>query len=256
MSRKPEPHEIEHTCAKVYGAAGRARPRPESTWPVYNPVKAAQYAAAVPHHLDPVQILAEASSECVENATPELFLRTLHPTPGAHVAIATAYRAADGSIATSKAGTWESGVTDPADVNSLATGQLGVYHNINEVCAGGGWKLTDVVSYRYALLESDQDDQDEWLRILLLARLAIVAIYRSGGRSTHALYLMGAQTAEEWEPRTTAVMLEIAQFGADPAVRKPSQLSRLPGCMREEKGRLQELLYLNADPDGGAIWTP
>ena len=51
------------------------------------------------------------------------------------------------------------------------------------------------------------------------------------------------------EAAATAASLvgQVSYFG------QPSQLSRLPQCLRTDKGRWQKLLYLDPEPDGVPI---
>jgi hypothetical protein len=246
--------EVSRTVARAYQSQSTGLPatKREESYPPYDPALAARFASLVPQSIDPVLLLAEESAEVVESAAPDLTLRTLGRT-GEHFSIATGYRVGN-DVLPSPRGTWEYDATEPDEVNKFATGELAAWFNCNPVVPGGTWKLPDLTDWRYALLESDKVDEDTWLRILLLARLPIVAIYRSGKRSVHCLYRVDATSPEDWCAKVRPIMHEMVTLGADKATFKPAQLTRLPGCMRGQTGRLQELLYLNGSPSGEPIY--
>jgi hypothetical protein len=109
-----------------------------------------------------------------------------------------------------------------------------------------------VTAWRYGVLESDHGERDSlWRKVLVQLPLRIVAIYTSGGRSTHALYRLPdtATTKVDFDKYVRgegkSIKNQLVPLGADPNVFKGVQLSRLPGCRREEKGTMQRLLYFN-----------
>ena len=56
-----------------------------------------------------------------------------------------------------------------------------------------------VNSWRYLVLESDEADANDWLKMLIQVPLPIVAMYSSGGRSIHALVRVEAASKAEWD---------------------------------------------------------
>jgi len=111
-----------------------------------------------------------------------------------------------------------------------------------------------VTSWRYAVIESDQAPADCWLKVLVQLPLPIAAIYTSAGRSVHTLIRIDADSKACWDAIVRGKMLPLlVQLGADPAAMTAVRLTRLPGCMRQAKGALQQLLYLDDAPDGTPI---
>jgi hypothetical protein len=108
-----------------------------------------------------------------------------------------------------------------------------------------------ITSFRYALLESDEADQDQWLRLLATVPFKIVAVYYSGGRSVHALVHVGADDKASWDSLVAPVKPLLTLVGADPAALTAVRLSRLPQAWRGE--RQQRLIYLNPMADGTPI---
>lgn len=108
-----------------------------------------------------------------------------------------------------------------------------------------------VMSFRYAVLESDKADAAQWLTLLINLRLRIVAIYTSGGRSIHALVQIDATSKADWDARVAKFKPDLVRLGADPAALTAVRLSRLPQAWRGD--RQQRLIYLNAYADGTPI---
>lgn len=108
-----------------------------------------------------------------------------------------------------------------------------------------------VTAWRYAVLESDKADADDWLRCLVLVPLRIASICESGGRSIHALVRVDAASKADWDGRIGAIKSILITLGADRGALSAVRLSRLPQAKRGE--RVQRLLYLNAQPDGVPI---
>jgi hypothetical protein len=108
-----------------------------------------------------------------------------------------------------------------------------------------------VTAWRYAVLESDKADADDWLRCLVQVPLRIACICESGGRSIHALVRVDAASKPDWDGRIGAIKPILITLGADRGALSAVRLSRLPQAMRGE--RVQRLLYLNAQPDGVPI---
>ena len=107
-----------------------------------------------------------------------------------------------------------------------------------------------VVSWRWMVVESDEAPAGAWLAALARLPLKIAALYTSGGRSVHALVRTPARTKEEWDGFKAELRSALLTLGADPGCMSAVRLTRLPGCFRKNKGRLQKLLYLDPRADG------
>ena len=108
-----------------------------------------------------------------------------------------------------------------------------------------------VTSWRYAVLESDEADRDEWLRCLVQMPVRIASICESGGRSIHALVRVDAASKSDWDGCMGGIKPILVALGADSRALSAVRLSRLPQASRGE--RIQRLLYLNTEPNGVAI---
>jgi hypothetical protein len=108
----------------------------------------------------------------------------------------------------------------------------------------------NVTSFRYAVIESDEAPRHLWLKALARLPLPIASVVDSGGSSIHALFRIGAQSKEEWDELVrTAYKRPLITLGADPGALTAVRLTRLANCFRGEKNKLQQLLYLNDQPD-------
>jgi len=111
-----------------------------------------------------------------------------------------------------------------------------------------------VTAWRYAVLESDEADADDWLRCLVQMPLPIASICESGGRSVHALVRVDAASKADWDYLMGKIKPVLITLGADPGTLTAIRLSRLPQAMRGE--RRQGLLYLNPQPSAKPIYQP
>jgi hypothetical protein len=145
-------------------------------------------------------------------------------------------------------------------LDKLRHGHQGVWYMIQPVDGQLHWNPRQqrnskrseeaVTSWRYAILESDKVPPADWLKILVQMPLRITAIYSSGGESVHALVRVGAQSKEQWDRIMRQKILPmVAPLGADPGALTAVRLSRLPCCERGQTGNLQELYYLNPNPE-------
>ena len=110
----------------------------------------------------------------------------------------------------------------------------------------------NVTAWRYAVLESDEADADDWLRCLVQMPFRIASICESGGRSIHALVRLDAASKADWDRVMLPVKPVLVTLGADRGALSAVRLSRLPQAMRGE--RCQRLLYLNPQPSGVPIF--
>jgi hypothetical protein len=109
-----------------------------------------------------------------------------------------------------------------------------------------------ITAFRYAVLESDCQPPEQWLRILVQLPLPIVSITSSGGKSLHAVIRVDASSKLNWDQTIGAIKPRLINLGADPGALTAVRLTRLPNCYRGE--RLQELLYLDPTPADEPIW--
>jgi hypothetical protein len=107
--------------------------------------------------------------------------------------------------------------------------------------------------FRFAVLESDCQSVEQWLRILVQLPLPIVSITSSGGKSLHALVRVDANSKTNWDETIRAIKPKLICLGADPNALTAVRLTRLPNCYRGD--RLQELIYLNPSPSGKPIFS-
>ncbi len=111
-----------------------------------------------------------------------------------------------------------------------------------------------VAGFRFAVVEFDTLPREDQLAFWLAARLPVVALVDSGGKSVHGwVKVRGIECATDWtrvvEQHLFGNLLE--PLGVDPACKNESRLSRLPGHFRTDKGAWQRLLYLA--PEGKAV---
>lgn len=139
--------------------------------------------------------------------------------------------------------------------NGPPTSLAGTWIRLNPT-DGRGVLDTNIVSFRFLLLESDALPLD--LQISFFARLPlpISAIISSGGRSLHAWVKIDAETITDFRAISARIYAALIQFGIDRANKNPGRLSRLPGVPREIGGsgdKRQKLIYLNPEPIGQRI---
>jgi hypothetical protein len=139
------------------------------------------------------------------------------------------------------------------------------WHPVKHISEGGR-KLSrrsepGITAWRYMVLESDDLEEELWLRVLVNLRLPIAAVYTSGGRSIHALIRGGWSTKAEWDQYRNELGPLLTSLGADGAALTAVRLTRLPFMLRrgsEKKDGTyvewgqpakQELLWLDPKPD-------
>ena len=157
---------------------------------------------------------------------------------------------------------WEADQSDVIQARDLPTGPEGVwflpqpvdgeYHPNPRL----GGKLSrrseeSVTAWRFAVLESDEADADDWLRCLIQMPLRIVSICESGRRSIHALVQVDAASKDDWDRMVGSIKPVLITLGADRGALSAVRLTRLPQAKRGD--RVQRLLYLNTSPDGTPI---
>lgn len=122
-----------------------------------------------------------------------------------------------------------------------------------------------ITSFRFLVLESDELDEALWLQVIAKLPLKIAALYTSGGKSVHALVRVDAGSKPEWDFFRNEIRPLMTKLGADAGAMSAVRLSRLPFTLRHgtdtrDKGyvqyqhpRRQELLWLDAEPNGNGM---
>ena len=119
----------------------------------------------------------------------------------------------------------------------------GYYIRLNPMVRDGSHSY-DVVAYRHALIEFDQQRLDQQYHALIESGVPIAAIIYSGDKSIHAWVKVNAATLDEYRKRVKILHELFKSYGVDPGNSDPGRYSRLPGAMRD--GKEQSLLALNA----------
>ena len=196
---------------------------------------------------DVVAFLAERSPVPVERITCGGFLRRLYPKGSGEKVLLFSRMQSQGQLL------WKADACDlvpdehfpagPEGVWFLAQPVDGEFHH-NPRLGGKPSRRSEesVTAWRYAVLESDEADADDWLRCLIQMPLRIASICESGGRSIHALVRLDAVSKEDWDTKVRAIKPVLVTLGADPGALSAVRLTRLPQAKRGE--RVQRLLYL------------
>lgn len=208
---------------------------------------------------DVVRCLAEHSPIDVDQQDSASVLRHLYPPgSGENVLIFTDLRSQGQFF-------WQADRSDDIQQRHLPAGNDGVWF-LPQPVRGGFFpnprsngilsrrSEEAVSSWRYAVLESDEADADDWLRCLVQLPLPIVCICESGKRSIHALARLEAESKADWDRLMGLIKPVLVTLGADPGALSAVRLSRLPQAMRG--GRCQRLLYLNPQPNLVPILQP
>ena len=219
--------------------------------PKFNPAKLAQIAAKLPG-IDATWFAARSPKQ-PDNRTPASFLHNLYQ-PGESVVVFDVFESQGQALWTHR------GVPfDARELDCFTTGKThGVWFLANPVTgqylpndnghsSRRSWQ--NVTSWRYLVLESDNADPAHWLSSLAQLPIPIAAIYTSGGKSIHALVRIDAESKENWNEQAEQLKPALITLGADRKAISAVRLTRLPGCERVEKGKVQTLLYMNGNPD-------
>lgn len=114
--------------------------------------------------------------------------------------------------------------------------QAGAWIRFNAL-DGKGVKNTNVVSFRYALVESDSMALSEQERLYRQLNLPIAVLVSSGGKSLHAIVRVDADDLQQYRERVDYLYSFLKNHGLEIDIqnRNPSRLSRLPGVTRGDK---------------------
>ncbi|MGD0236946.1 MAG: hypothetical protein ABSC55_20735 [Syntrophorhabdales bacterium] len=145
------------------------------------------------------------------------------------------------------------GATAPFTITNPMTGKEGRAKD-----GTPSFRCDDTVKmYRYAMAEFDTLSREDQIRFWSAAKLPIVALIDSGGKSIHAWFdvskLAKVETPEQWSTEIKGRLYDrlLVPMGIDAACSNPARLSRLPGHYREEKQAWQRLLWLS--PEGRSV---
>ena len=102
---------------------------------------------------------------------------------------------------------------------------------------GSGRKNSSVTSFRYALVESDEQDIETQYALLQDLKLPIKVLVHSGGKSLHAIVHIGAVDYKQYQERVDYLYTVCRKRGlvVDTQDKNPARLSRMPGFKRGDK---------------------
>jgi hypothetical protein len=213
-------------------------------------------ASNIAEFKDVVRLLAERSPVAVGRQDPASVLRHLYARGSGEKILLFTDMKSQGQFL------WEADRSDFVQQRHLPAGNDGVWFLPQPVSGGffpnprsdGNLSRRSeeaVTAWRYAVLESDEAEADDWLRCLVQMPLRISCICESGKRSIHALVRLDAASKADWDRLMAPLKPVLITLGADRGALSAVRLSRLPQAMRGE--RCQKLLYLNPQPSGMPI---
>lgn len=154
---------------------------------------------------------------------------------------------------------WNKSLPEPAVAAAVTNNTEGAWIMVNPVT--GAYKSIErlgkrsrraeenLVAYEYILVESDSVDMELWLRVLTKLDLPIVSVTTSGSKSAHALVRVNAKDRADYLEKASELADLVIPLGADPAAMSAVRLTRVPGCVRKDTGKAQELIWFN--PEAG-----
>ncbi|HOC55388.1 MAG TPA: hypothetical protein PKI20_07195 [Verrucomicrobiota bacterium] len=224
--------------------------------PAFSPEVLKRVAAKAASVADVVAFVMERSPVAPGSQDPASVLRRLYAFGSGEKVLVFSKMDSPGQML------WEANRSDVIQAGHLPSGPDGVWFLPQPV--DGEWQPNprlggkfsrrseeSVTAWRFAVLESDEADADDWLRCLVQMPLRIASICESGGRSIHALVRVDAASKAEWDKWMGGIKVALITLGADRGALSAVRLTRLPQAQRGE--RVQRLLYLNPSPDGTPI---
>ncbi len=133
--------------------------------------------------------------------------------------------------------------------NGTPQSKAGGWLRMNPV-DGKGIADANITAFRFILLEIDDAPVDLQLSFFAKLPLPINAIYKSGGKSIHALVRVNAMSAESYRAQVDEMFSLLKPFGICQSNKNPSRLTRLVGAQRilgAQRDGQQRLLYLAPD---------
>ena len=239
------------------GWSGSTKPLPPPPpKPQFKPETLKRVANKVSAIEDVIRFLSERSPVKVESQDSASVLRHFYARESGEKVILFNVMESQGQFV------WDAAASDVIQNQHLPTGKDGVwflpqpvdgesYPNPRSDGKPSRRSAENVTAWRYAVLESDEADADDWLRCLVQMPFRISCICESGGRSIHALVRIDAASKADWDRVMQPIKPVLITLGADRGALSAVRLSRLPQAMRAE--RCQRLLYLNPQPNGVPI---
>ena len=234
----------------------RVMPPPPPPKPEFSPTVLKRIAARTAAVGDVVAFIRERSPVVVETQDSASVLRRLYAFGSGERVLVFSVMESQGQMV------WEADRSDVIQNRHLPTGPDGIwflpqpvdgdYHpNPRQDGKESRRSEESVAAWRYAVLESDEADPEDWLRCLVQMPLRIACICESGGRSIHALVRVDAASKPDWDRMVASAKPLLITLGADRGALTAVRLTRLPQAKRGE--RVQRLLYLNPVADGVPI---
>jgi hypothetical protein len=230
--------------------------------PVYDPAYLKDFTAQLCDEIDALYLESRSEFNC-HNRSPAGFLHKVFRA-GERVWITDKLESREGLI-----WTHDGEGQNLAELNHLQNGRPGVWFLSNPIdgsphqlkrlqtrrnAEGISLRCTEcITSWRHVVLETDDAPSPLWLKALCLLKLPVVAIYHSGKRGPHALVNLGATTQAQWHERLAPHREHLIRLGACTGTLTPVRPSRLPNCVREQTGQLQQLLFLAPNADSTPI---
>ena len=190
-------------AAVTPAVAGVVRPGPVKGKAKFQPETLKRVAALAPN-VDEA-FVKERSPLCPETQTPASFLQRLY-RPGESLILFDELKSQGMLVCECTEPPYDARCLDPV-VNGHHDGVWflcnpvdGAFHP-NPRLGGKRSRRSEesVTAWRYLVLESDEADAAVWLAALVQMPLRIAAIYKSGGRSIHALIRVDAESKADWD---------------------------------------------------------
>lgn len=244
---------IERQATRAYEVAKEGRPlNPRAERVEYDPDFLAEFIAG--SEMDEVELSARSPTPLVAVLTPHAFLSALF-SPTEYVLVFTNYKSQGQAL-------WpldELPQQGPDGVWFLCNPVDGQEHPNPRMGGKPSSRSREAITaFRFAVIETDIVEPENWLQVLVRLPIRIAAVYTSGRRSIHALVRLDAESNEHWESLISPHKSFLTRLGADPGCFRAVQLTRLPGTKRgpgikQPTRASQRLLYLNPSPDGTPI---
>lgn len=109
-----------------------------------------------------------------------------------------------------------------------------------------------VTKYRFALVEFDATPIETQIKFFAGAKLPLVALIYSGGKSIHAwVEIKNIHTLEQWNTKMELLFSCLKPLNADSNTKNAARAGRLPGIIRPGTKNFQRLLWLS--PNGREV---
>ncbi len=251
LERPAQPREIADTVSKVR-AEVEGLIEPQARVSLKREFDAEKLKALTEEGPLPVEDFLQSSPVAVSDITTSEFLRRLYPNQSN---IIFTDQQSQGKVV------WNKNIPEEQIDASIANNTEGAWIMVNPV--EGPLKPIprlkkksrraeeNLTAYEYLLIESDSVEMDLWLRVLSKLDLPIVSVTTSGSKSAHALVRVSQKDRESYLARAAEIADLVVPLGADPAAMSAVRLTRVPGCVRKDTGKPQQLIYFN--PDAGIL---